>query len=96
MDRIARIEAMEKKLDAAAAAVRALDLALDGYAAVREDIRALEAYLSSPDWREDLAADENGLLPDTLRRGVLSEDGIYDLLTDNDELLQKLRDLIPE
>ena len=88
-DRIARIEAMEKRLNAALAAVRAMDEALDGYARAQEDIDALASYLASAEWREDLAADEEGLLPDTLRRGVLSEDGIYDLLEENDELRQR-------
>jgi hypothetical protein len=39
-----------------------------------------EEYYGSPAWKRDLAADEAGLLPKDLKRGVLSEDGIYDLL----------------
>ena len=46
MDRITRIETMEKKLNAALAAVHALDRALEDYAAAQKDIRALEKYLS--------------------------------------------------
>ena len=90
MDRITRIKAMEKKLNAETAAVQALDRALEDYALVREDIRALEKYLSSRARRGDLDADEKGLLPASLARGVLSEDGIYDLLEQNDELIQRL------
>ena len=93
MDQIARIESMEKKLDDTAAAVHALSVALDAYLGVAEDIAALESYLSSPEWREDLAADEKGLLPAALKRGVLSEDGIYDLLEENGELLKRLREI---
>lgn len=40
----------------------------------------LSSYYTSPAWKRDLAADEAGLLPDDLKRGVLSEDGIYNLL----------------
>ena len=40
----------------------------------------LEDYYTGDDWRQDLADDEAGLLPDSLKRGVLSEDGIYELL----------------
>ena len=43
-------------------------------------IQKLESYYTSPEWKEDLARDENGELPDSLKRGVLSEDGIYDML----------------
>ena len=91
MDRITRIETMEKKLNAALAAVHTLDHALEEYEGVRKDIRALEKYLSGRERRGDLAADEKGLLPSSLARGVLSEDGIYNLLEENDELLRRLK-----
>ncbi len=93
MDRIERIEAMEEKLNAALAAIGALERALEDYAAVREDVRALDAYLSGAEWREDFAADEAGLLPDGLRRGVLSEDGIYGMLEENAALRREIRAL---
>ena len=44
------------------------------------ELRELEAYYTSPEWQEDYAADEAGLLPEGLKRGVLSQDGISDLL----------------
>ena len=44
----------------------------------------LASYYGSDAWKRDLAADEAGLLPDELRRGVLSEDGLYDLLAETD------------
>lgn len=91
MDRISRITAMEEKLRSALAAVQALDQALEEYSAVQEDIAALERYLSSRERRGDLAADEKGLLPSSLVRGVLSEDGIYNLLEENDALRQRFR-----
>ena len=40
----------------------------------------LSDYYTSPAWKRDFAADEAGLLPKDLTRGVLSEDGIYNLL----------------
>ena len=45
-----------------------------------ELLKALSEYYGSPVWRRDLASDETGLLPKNLKRGVLSEDGIYNLL----------------
>ncbi len=94
MDRITRIETMEKKLNSALSAVHAMDRALEDYAAARKNIRALEKYLSGRVRRGDLAADEKGLLPASLARGVLSEDGIYNLLEENDELLRRLKALL--
>ena len=40
----------------------------------------LTDYLENGLWLEDYTSDENGLLPDYLPRGVLSQDGLYDLL----------------
>ncbi len=49
-----------------------------------ELLRELADYYSSDDWKRDFAADEAGLLPRDLKRGVLSEDGIYNLLEEFD------------
>ena len=62
-----------------------LDTVLRSYAArnirtKEEMLRELEAYYTGSQWREDFAADEAGKLPAGLKRGVLSEDGIYNLL----------------
>ena len=46
----------------------------------KEALKSLSDYYGSPEWKRDFAADEAGLLPKELKRGVLSEDGIYDLL----------------
>ena len=48
-------------------------------------ISELEAYYTSDEWKRDFADDEKGLLPKKLPRGVLSEDGIYNLLEEYKE-----------
>ncbi len=50
------------------------------YESVLPELKELEDYYTSPEWKEDYAADEAGLLPEGLKRGVLSQDGISDLL----------------
>lgn len=45
-----------------------------------EKLRLLDAYYASGEWREDYEADERGELPPDLKRGVLSQDALYDLL----------------
>lgn len=52
---------------------------------LNEGFKSLEAYYTSKDWKEDFKADEEGKLPKDLKRGVLSEDGIYNLLERKDE-----------
>jgi hypothetical protein len=45
-----------------------------------EKLRLLENYYTSGEWLEDYEADERGELPADLKRGVLSQDALYDLL----------------
>ena len=87
---IARIRKMERRLDRAQATVKRLSAALDKWEAVQDDIDALDKYYSSGEWRQDFEDDEAGRLPTELKRGVLSEDGIWNLLTDVKELRDKL------
>ena len=88
---IARIRQMERRLNSASAAVKRLNSALDKWESVQEAIAALDEYYGSDLWRQDLADDEAGRLPANLKRGVLSEDGIWNLLTDSRELADRLK-----
>ena len=91
MEQIERIKAMEEAMDRAGAAISALERALELYRGAQPDLRALDAYLQSDAWKADFAADEAGALPDGLKRGVLSEDGLYDLLDSDAQLRRALR-----
>lgn len=84
------IRVMEEKLNRCSAAVAALSDALEAFDAVQGDLADLEAYYGSDDWFRQLAADERGELPPDLRRGVLSEDALYDLLQDADALRKRV------
>lgn len=54
-----------------------------------ELLRQLQEYYECGQWLCDYEADEAGLLPPELKRGVLSQDSVYDLLT-------RLREKPPE
>lgn len=43
-------------------------------------LQELTEYYENGQWLADFEADEAGLLPRGLKRGVLSEDGVYNLL----------------
>ena len=73
LDRIERVKRYERLFDEA---VSTHD---------PEKLHLLEAYYSSGEWREDYEADENGELPPDLKRGVLSQDALYDLLEEGTE-----------
>ena len=95
MNQIDRITRMEEYLNNALKAVEHLEKALEEYLKVEPDIEELLEYYGSPIWFEDVDDDDDqGLLPEGLRRGVLSEDGIYNMLYDNTFLLQKMQALL--
>ena len=91
MEQIERIKQMELRMKRAAKAVTELSAALDNYESVQEDIAELESYYGSEMWKQDYADDEAGRLPADLKRGVLSEDGIWNLLSDARELSDRLK-----
>lgn len=74
---VMRIREMERLFDAVSLAVQ------DGKANTPEIISMLHTllyYMDSGLWLSDFEADERGELPPDLKRGVLSEDGLYNLL----------------
>ncbi len=93
MKRTERIDHYEDILDRGNAAVKALEEPLDAFLAMMPELKKLEKYYAGGQWRRDFEADEAGKLPADLKRGVLSEDGIYDLLAAVDELRRKLKKL---
>ena len=86
------IHQMEAILDKAIQKMDALEARMAEYEAFQSEIRKLEAYYGSRQWKDDFAMDEAGELPENLKRGVLSEDGIYNMLERNRELLDRIRD----
>ena len=86
MERIERIKQMEACLEQASSAVKELSAALGQYDEAREAIEKLDKYLGSKQWKQDCKADEEGKLPKDLKRGVLSEDGIWNVLEESRKL----------
>ena len=77
---IERIKWMEQRFNHALAAIK--DGSAVSLKAIKEDVAELSKYYGSELWKLDFAADEVGKLPPDLKRGVLSEDGIWNLLSD--------------
>ena len=80
---IERIERMEQCFDTLSEIVR------DNREEPRfnELQKELLEYYESGQWMYDYELDEKGVLPQNLKRGVLSEDGVYNLLTDIDRFV---------
>lgn len=94
MEQIERIQHFEMLLDRVEPVLRDLEEALCGFDGIQDDVRELSTYYESDEWREDFEADEAGRLPKDLKRGVLSEDGIYDVLSNHYGLTVRLLDTV--
>lgn len=81
---------MEERLNRCVEASDQLSAACRQWREALEDSRILEEYYQGGDWMEDYEADERGELPDDLIRGVLSEDAVYDYISDRQELAKEL------
>ena len=89
-EQIERITRYETMMDRVIASNAALEKALELFEKTDEVSDELDLYLSSEDWRQDFYDDEDGLLPPDLKRGVLSEDGLYDALEDRRALYGRM------
>ena len=92
-ERIDRNEKMESYLDEASKVIGELSDALSKYERIRDDYYKLQEYYDSELWMQDFEADEKGLLPKGLKRGVLSEDTVFDLITEHEHLLGMLEEV---
>jgi len=79
IDRVTEMEACFDNIQAAVA--KDPDIVAKD-AAVKEMFEALLQYYEGGQWRMDYEYDEKGMLPADLKRGVLSEDGVYNLISD--------------
>ena len=88
MDTILRVERMEYSFDTLQKAVSEDPEAVKSDPALRALLRGLIWYYEGGQWLKDYETDEKGLLPVGLKRGVLSEDGVYDLLAALDGIVE--------
>ena len=56
----------------------------------------LDAYYTGEDWLKDFEDDEKGKFPPELKRGVLSEDAVYDLLTEDRQLAAEMLRIVAD
>ena len=85
---------MEEHLDKASHAVKTLSDALDLYTEAMESIETIDDYLVSDEWQQDFNDSEAGHLPKDLKCGVLSEDGIWNVIDTNRELQAQMLEIV--
>ena len=88
-DNIKRITEMEIALDKCREVLDDMESALDRLEAVREKMGELFAYYGSEEWFEDRELK----LPPDVKAGVLSEDLVYDAVTDAKDMSVRMMEL---
>ena len=71
---------MEQYFDALRKAAENDPAAIHEDAALDEMLHTLTEYYESGQWLHDYELDEKGLIPQDMKRGVLAQDAVYDLL----------------
>ena len=92
--RLSRILFMEERYNEVTRILSKLDEAVADYEKIKTDINILEEYMTSGQWKKDFEADEAEKIPENIQRGVLSEDGLYNLLEDADEIIAHAKEVL--
>ena len=91
---VKRVTEMEEIYDQALKIMDNVENSPEEFLGFQKELMRLADYYSSQDWKDDFALDEEGKLPQDLKRGVLSEDGLYDLLEESDRILERAREIL--
>lgn len=90
---VERISKNEERLDRSLESVRKLEEALEQFKSCRKDLNLLDRYYGSKNWLKDKEDWEQKKIPQ-IKAGVLSEDAVWDLLEEVDELIHDMNDVV--
>jgi len=79
---VERVRQMEQYMDGVTEVLKNNPKELRNNDELRKKVEILTDYMDSGRWLADYEADERGELPASLKRGVLSQDGLYNLVCD--------------
>ncbi len=96
MKQTERIQYYEAILDEAETVIKELSEALENYSSIQNKIKELEIYYLGPIWMQDYKDDEEGKIARDLKRGVLSEDAVYNLLSEQTAIKDRLEEILKQ
>lgn len=79
---ISRIKQMEQYLDEVSERMKNSPETIDQDVELQKKIAVLSEYYDGGQWLKDYESDERGELPESLKRGVLAQDTLYNLFAD--------------
>lgn len=89
---IKRIEENEEKLDKLREIVNTLENSLIEFEEAQSSFKELNEYYGSEEWFSDKEAFEKDKI-EKIKAGVLSEDAVWNLITDVRDLVEKMQDI---
>lgn len=95
-DLIERVNLMEDAYDDVRGMVSSLNSSIDKYLELQARIDLLDQYQESKQWIQDYEADEAGMIPSHVKRGVLSEDGLDNLLRDVEDVEDRMTSIVAD
>ena len=93
-ERNARINRMSEAFDRLSRVSAILGEKAEELESMASDVDCLKEYMASGQWIRDFEADENGEIGPEVNRSVLSEDGLYNLMIDLDDLMNTFERLL--
>lgn len=90
---IERITKNEERLDKLENSIKKMNEALADFESNQKDLVLLNKYYGSKNWFKDKEAYENGKI-NRIKAGVLSEDAIWNTLSDIDEIILDMKRII--
>ena len=90
---IERINKNEERYDKVLKSVKELEIALSNFNECNKDLYLLKKYYHSKNWIKDKDALENNKIP-KVKAGVLSEDGVWNMLESIDELINDMKNTV--
>ena len=86
---IDRVRQMEQYMDEIIEILNSNPDELKSNNELQQKVEILTNYMDSGQWLADYEADERGELPRSLKRGVLSQDGLYNLICEVEEFCRE-------
>ena len=87
---IDRIIKNEERLDKLLESIKKLNNAIDEFESNKKDLDLLKKYYGSKNWFKDKELYENGIIK-KIKAGVLSEDAVWNILDEIDELKKRMK-----
>lgn len=84
------VDKFSEKMEQCGQLLKKAEVLLDEIEKMQTEFEALDEYYRSEQWRKDFEDAEKNKIPESLKRGALSEDGLYNMFCDRHDLMLRM------